>query len=86
MTDKTEDQIARERASVEAMKNAKANMATVLDRVETLERALRNASGTIGTLKGFIAPCSYQYPVNGKAVKCTELADDAVAAIAKVLS
>jgi ABC-type transporter Mla subunit MlaD len=86
MTEKTEDQIARERASVEAMKNAKANMATVLDRVETLERALRHASGTIGTLKGFIAPSAYQYPVGGSARKCTDIADDAMAAINKVLS
>lgn len=86
MTEKTEDQIARERASVEAMKNAKSNMAAVLERVDTLERALRNASGTIGTLKGFIAPNAYQYPVSGNARKCTDIADDAMAAINKVLS
>lgn len=84
--DKTDDQIARERASVEAMKNAKANMATVLARVETLERALDCAKGTMSTLKGFIAPSAYTYPVSGNSRKCTDLADDGIAAIAKVLA
>lgn len=84
--EKTEDQIARERASVEAMRNAKANMTTVLDRVATLERALDSAKGTIATLKGYIAPGVYTYPVSGSSRKCTDIADDAIAAIAKVLS
>lgn len=84
--EKTDDQIARERASVEAMKNAKANMATVLDRVETLERALKTASSTMSTLKGFIAPGAYTYPVSGNSRKCIDLADDGIAAIAKVLA
>ena len=84
--EKTEDQIARERASVEAMKNAKSNMATVLDCVATLERALSNASGAMSTPKGFIAPGAYTYPVSGNSRKYTDLADDAIAAIAKVLA
>lgn len=86
MMDKTDDQIARERASVEAMKNAKANMATVLDRVETLERALESAKGTMSVLKGFIAPSAYTCPVGGNSRKCTDIADDGIAAIAKVLA
>lgn len=84
--DKTDDQIARERASVDAMRNAKANMATVLDRVATLEQALKSASSTIGALKGYIAPGAYTYPHNNSARKCTEIADDGIAAIAKVLA
>lgn len=84
--DKTEDQIARERASVDAMKNAKSNMTAVLDRVATLERALSNAAATMSTLKGFIAPGAYTYPISGNSRKCTDLADDGIAAIAKVLA
>ena len=83
--EKTDDQIARERASVEAMKNAKANMATVLDRVTTLERVLADASNTMRQLKTYIAPEAYTYPT-GTPRKCTELADDGMAAIARVLS
>ena len=86
MMDKTDDQIARERASVEAMKNAKANMATVLDRVETLERALKAASTTMSTLKNYIAPGAYTYPSSNINRKCTDIADDGIAAIAKVLA
>lgn len=86
MENKTEEQIARERASVDAMKNAKANMASVLDRISTLERALSMASMRIGTLKSFIAPGAYVYPSNSTPKKCLDVADEALAEIAKVLS
>ncbi|WP_283419201.1 hypothetical protein [Sphingopyxis sp. Geo48] len=86
MSDKTEDQIARERDSVKAMKNAQSNMAAVLSRVETLERALSMASSTISTLKGYIAPGAYTYPHGPTAKRCTEVADEGIAAIAKVLA
>lgn len=84
--DKTDEQIAKERAAVDAMKNAKANMDAALQRIETLERALKSAGSSIVTLKSYIAPSAYQYPLNGKAVKCTDMADEAVAAITKVLT
>lgn len=44
MTDKTDEQVAKEKASVDAMRNARSNMATVLDRVAGLENALRAAA------------------------------------------
>lgn len=47
MSDKTDDQIAKEKAAVEAMRNARSNMAAVLDRVSTLEKALRDAAGQL---------------------------------------
>lgn len=84
--EKNEATIAAERASVEAMKNAKSNMTNVLARVETLERSLSSAMSTISTLKGYIAPNVYTYPVSGSSKKCTEIADAAIADIAKVLS
>lgn len=84
--DKTDDQIARERASVEAMRNAKANMTTVLDRVATLERALSSASSTISALKAYIAPGAYTYPSSNGARKCHDIADEGIADIARVLA
>ena len=83
--DKSDEEIARERAAVEAMKNAKSNMTAALDRIKTLETALWNASGTISTLKGYIAPNVYTYPVQGNSRRCTDHADAAIAEIAKVL-
>jgi hypothetical protein len=86
MTDKTEEKIAQERAAVEAMRNAKSNMAATLARIETLERALESAKQSIARLKGYIAPCVYTYPVSGNSRTCTSEADDAIAAISKVLA
>lgn len=83
--DKSDEEIARERAAVEAMKNAKSNMTAALDRIKTLETALRDASGIISTLKSYIAPNVYTYPVQGNSRRCTDHADAAIAEIAKVL-
>lgn len=85
MTDKTEEQIARERAAIDAMKNAKSNMTVALDRIATLESALRNASGTIGTLSRYIGPDCYTYPNGSDRRTCKSVADDAIASIAKVI-
>lgn len=85
MSDKTEEQIASEKAAVEAMRNAKSNMTSALERIATLERALWNASSSISGLKNYIAPGAYTYPVSNTSRRCTEVADDAIAAIAKAL-
>ncbi len=85
--EKTEEQIARERAAVDAMKNAKASMTGALERIATLESALDDARRSISSLKGYIAPTVYQYSNGSSApVLCTVAADNAIAAIAKVLS
>lgn len=42
MTEKSEEQIDREKAAVASLKGAKSNMAAALERIETLESALRN--------------------------------------------
>ena len=81
---KSDEQIERERAAVAAMSNAKANMTATLDRIQTLERALLNAKSSISSLKGYIAPNTYTYGSNGKT--CVSVADDAIAAIAKVIA
>lgn len=83
--EKSDEQIAKEREAVAAMTNAKANMTNALDRIATLERALNSAKSNISTLKGFIAPTTYTYPSQGNPRTCVSVADDAIAAIAKVL-
>ncbi len=40
MNDKSKEVIAKEKAAIDAMRNAKANMATALERIETLERGI----------------------------------------------
>jgi hypothetical protein len=87
VTDKSEEQISRERAAVEAMKGAKSNMATVLERIVSLERALDNARDALSRIKPFIAPGTYQYASGstGNNIKCADAVDNAVAAITKEL-
>lgn len=85
MTDKTEEQIAKEKAAVLAMKNAQSNMGAALTRIERLEQALRNANSSISTLKGYISPGVYTYHDGQQNKTCQSVADDAMAAIAKAL-
>ena len=84
--EKTEEQIANEREAVNAMKNAKSNMTLALERINTLESALRQANNVISSLKSYIAPGAYTYPIQGNSRKCTDIADDGMAAISKVLA
>lgn len=83
--EKTDEQIERERAAVAAMSNAKANMTAALDRIQTLERALASAKSSISMLKTYIAPSVYTYPVSGQSKPCLTVADDAIAAISKLI-
>lgn len=84
--EKTEEQIAKERAAVDAMKSAKSNMTLALERISTLEAAMRQANNVISSLKSYIAPGAYTYPIQGNSRKCTDIADDGMAAISRVLS
>ena len=61
MDTKTEERIAREKAMVDAMKNAKSNMEAALRRIETLELALRRASNSIARFKEFVPKSAYFY-------------------------
>lgn len=82
MENKTDEQIERERSAVDAMRNAKANMTSALDRISTLERELQNAQSSLSRLKSYIAPTVYVY--EGKET-CHAFADRAITSIAKVL-
>ena len=85
MTDKTEEKIAKERAAVEAMRNAKANMTVAISRIETLERALKCAQDALTQCKGYIGASAYTWGDNNR-ITCHDKINNAVADIAKVLA
>jgi hypothetical protein len=62
-TDKSDEQIAKEREAVEAMRNAKANMAAALDRIATLEGALKATIDSLGRARSYVSPSVYTYPI-----------------------
>lgn len=84
--DKTEAQIEREKTAVAAMANAKSNMATALDRIATLEQALKHASHHLGQLKYHVGDHSkIDMHDNRPPVFVKTYIGDAQAAITKVL-
>lgn len=66
MAEKTEEQLVKERDAVEAMRNAKANMSSALDRIQTLESALKLTIDNLGRARNYISSSVYTYPVSGK--------------------
>lgn len=82
MSDKTEDQIAREREAIEAMKNARANMDRALARNETLQYALNAAKSDLQRVKGWLPVDSYLYESR---ISQRGAVDDMIAKIQKVL-
>lgn len=64
--DKTETQIEKEKQAVAAMVNAKSNMQTAIDRIWTLERALRNADSAFSALLYHVGPHSKLEDNGGK--------------------
>lgn len=86
MTDKTEEQVAKEKAAVEAMRNAKANMDTALRRITDLENALNRAIEDLKRAKRDISPNVYCYPSGGSNQQTIHARIDAeIASHAKVL-
>lgn len=77
-TEKTEEQIAKERAAVEAMRSAKANMTAALDRISTLEFALKGAVSALSRCKSYVGASCYAYPT-GAAQTCHADIDKAIA-------
>ena len=64
MTDATEEKIARDKAAVDAMRNAKSNMDAALARINTLECALERARANLTRTKDYIGRGAYIYPGN----------------------
>ena len=79
---KSDEQIAKEKAAVEAMKNAKANMDAALARISDLEYALHQSIEWIKRFKGYTPSAAYTY--GGQKTIHAEI-DEAVAAILKRL-
>ena len=82
MADITDEQIAKERAAVEAMKNARANMDASLNRIRTLENTLADARRSISHYKTYVPSAAYSY---GGQKKLHDVMDECVADITKVL-
>lgn len=59
--EKTEEAVARDKAAIEAMKNAKSNMGIALDRIAYLERKLASAISALKQAKEDISPKVYCY-------------------------
>jgi hypothetical protein len=56
-----EERVLKEKAAVEAMRNAKANMTEALARIETLERTLHSAISYTKGLQDYIPRNCYPY-------------------------
>lgn len=61
MSTTDEERIAKEKASLDAMRNARANMADAIGRIETLERALGAACSFIDDMKRYVPKDAYGY-------------------------
>lgn len=59
MTDKTDEQIEKEKQAVAAMRNARANMDAALERISRLETVARNAKAAIQILKSHTGASSH---------------------------
>ena len=82
MSDKTEEQIAREKAAVDAMRNSRAHMNEAISRIETLESAVRSAAYALKEAKGFTPATAYIY---GGQKSVHDKIDEAIAAANKAL-
>lgn len=85
MTEKTEEQIAKEKAAVEAMRNAKSNMDTALTRISDLERSLTYAADCLSKARAFISANVYLYPTNGQSLSVHSHIDAQLQQIRKTL-
>jgi hypothetical protein len=64
--DASEEKIARDKAAIDAMKNAKVNMGAALDRVAVLERTLSSAISSLRQAEENISPKVYCYQTDGQ--------------------
>ena len=61
MSTPDEERIAKEKASLDAMRNARANMADAISRIETLEKHLAAACSFIDGMKRYVPKDAYGY-------------------------
>lgn len=85
MSDIDEQRVAKDKAAIEAMKNAKANMGVAINRIETLESALRMARLRLKDTKEHIGRNSYAYTSSGPQKTVHDVIDEQLAAIDSVI-
>lgn len=85
MTDVSEEKIARDKAAVDAMRNAKSNMDAALTRISTLEAALGRARDDLTRTKSFIGTHVYTYGASGNQRTVHDYIDDMVSSATKAL-
>lgn len=86
MTEKSEEQVAKEKAAVDSLRNVRANMATAFERIETLERALRTAIDHMNEHLKWVSPSVYGFEGgSGNGKSCQSIIRDHIAAAAKVV-
>jgi phage-related tail protein len=84
MTD--EERAAANKAAVDAMKNAKANMGIALERIAALESALGSALSALRQAKDDISPRVYAYKADNQNQQTVHARIDAqIASLSKVL-
>jgi hypothetical protein len=85
MTDATEEKIARDKAAVDAMRNAKSNMDAALARIATLEQALSYARDNLGRTKQYIGASNYVWSSSSERQTVHDAIDTMVAHATKAL-
>ncbi|MBZ9600701.1 hypothetical protein [Phyllobacterium chamaecytisi] len=88
--EKTDDQIAKEKAAVAAMKSAAANMQSAISRINTLEQSLKSVDWHLQQLRGTLGEGLYAhiYPIKGNeksVISLRKFIDDLKASIAEVM-
>lgn len=84
-TEKTEEQIARDKSAVDAMRNAKSNMDAALARITDLERSLAYSVTYLSAAKGYISSNVYCYLTGGTQQSVHQRIDAEIAQLRKTL-
>lgn len=66
MTEKSEEQIAKEKEAIDRMRGAQAAMKAALDRIADLERALVAARDDLTRCKAYVGPSTYVWTNNDR--------------------
>lgn len=86
MSEAAEEQVAREKAQVAAMRNAQSMMSAVIARNTALEGALKNAADQLASTKNYISDKVYCWASDNRAQQTVHArVDSQVAELRKVL-
>jgi hypothetical protein len=85
MTDAHDEKVARDKAAVDAMRNAKSNMDAALARITTLEQALTYARDNLGRTKQYIGASNYVWSGSNERQSVHDAIDQMVSHATKAL-